>query len=117
MNSKLINCSLVKRQKIKTMKKYLLKFTVVLFLVMTAPFVSSAQFVVKMRPPAPVITVHPVAPGPRHVWVNGEYVWRGGQYVYTEGYWALPPARRNHWVEGRWKYRRGGWFWIPGHWR
>ena len=54
---------------------------------------AEAQFVVRIRPVAPVIRVRPVCPSPRHAWVNGEYVWRGDQYVYTEGYWAMPPGR------------------------
>ena len=99
------------------MKKYLSKFTAILILTITVSFASSAQFIIKVRPAAPVIKVRPVAPGPRHIWVTGEYVWRGGQYIYTDGYWAEPPMRRTHWVEGRWKHRRAGWVWIPGHWK
>ena len=79
-------------------------------------FAAEAQFVIKVRPAAPVIRVRPVAPGPRHVWVAGDYVWREGD-TYVDGYWVVPPAHRSHWVEGRWKHRRGGWVWIPGHWK
>jgi hypothetical protein len=99
------------------MKKYFLKFTTFLLLGMAVSFASPAQFVIKVRPAAPIVRVRPVCPGPRHIWVSGEYVWRGGRYDYIDGYWAIPPAHRNHWVEGRWKHRRTGWVWIPGHWR
>lgn len=99
------------------MKKYLSKFIAVLVLGLAVSFASSAQFVIKVRPVAPVIRVRPIAPGPRHIWVTGEYVWRGGHYVYTDGYWAEPPLRRTRWIEGKWKHRRAGWVWVPGHWR
>ncbi len=99
------------------MKKFLSKFTAVMILGLAVSFTSSAQFVIKVRPGAPVERVRPASPGPRHVWVTGEYVWRGGQYIYNDGYWATPPSRRTHWVEGKWKHKRGGWVWIPGHWK
>lgn len=99
------------------MKKYISKFTAVFLFGMAIAFATSAQFIVKVRPAAPVMKVRPVAPGPRHVWVSGEYVWRSGRYEYVEGYWVEPPLRRTHWVEGRWRHRRGGWVWVPGHWK
>ena len=118
VNFKLTNYySVEQKQKLRTMKKYLSKFTAVLLLSMAVSFASNAQFVIKVRPGAPVVRVRPIAPGPRHVWVSGEYVWRSGQYYYNDGYWATPPSRHTHWVEGRWKHRRGGWVWIPGHWK
>ena len=99
------------------MKKYLSKITALLIFSIAVTFAASAQFVIKVRPAAPVMRTRPISPGPRHIWVNGEYVWRGGQYVYTDGYWSVPPPRHSRWIEGRWKHRRGGWVWIPGHWR
>ena len=104
-------------QKLRTMKKYLSKFTAILFLSIAVSFASSAQFVIKVRPGAPIVRVRPVCPSPRHVWVSGEYAWRGRQYVYNDGYWATPPSRHTRWIEGKWRHRRGGWVWIPGHWR
>ena len=79
--------------------------------------VADAQFGIRIRPAAPVITIRPACPSPRHVWVNGEYVWRGGNYVYTDGYWAEPRGGYRGWVEGHWKNTRRGWVWVPGHWR
>jgi WXXGXW repeat (2 copies) len=78
-----------------------------------------AQFVVKVRPVAPVVVrTRPPAPGPRHIWVDGEWVWRNNQYVYTEGRWMRPVYPGARWIPGHWKFhrRRGGWFWVPGHW-
>ncbi len=99
------------------MKKYIVKFSSVFSLILLLAFSANAQIVIKVRPNPPVMKVRPIAPGPRHVWVAGDYVWRSDRYVYVDGYWTVPPPRRSHWVEGRWKHRRGGWVWIPGHWR
>jgi hypothetical protein len=79
-------------------------------------FAAEAQYVVKIRPAAPVVRVRPVSPSPRHVWVGGNYNWRGGQYAYTDGYWAVPPSPGRVWVDGHWKQKRRGWIWVPGHW-
>lgn len=78
---------------------------------------ADAQFVVKIRPEIPVIAVRPMAPSPRHVWVDGEWAWRNGRYEYVNGYWVEPPIRGNRWIPGHWKNTRRGWNWIPGHWR
>jgi hypothetical protein len=76
----------------------------------------AAQFVVKIRPTAPVI-VRTVAPSPRHIWVDGEWAWRGNNYQYVNGYWVAPPRVRGVWVPGHWKNTRRGWVWKTGHWR
>ena len=99
------------------MKKYIAKIIMLLVVAVSFSAAADAQFVVKFRPLAPVIRVRPLAPSPRHVWVNGEYVWRSGEYIYTEGYWAEPPHPGYRWIEGHWKETRRGWRWIPGHWR
>lgn len=80
-------------------------------------FAANAQFVVRVRPAAPVVRVRSACPSPKHVWVGGNYNWSGGQYVYTDGYWAVPPAGGRVWVDGHWKQKRRGWVWVPGHWR
>lgn len=99
------------------MKKLLSKFSAILVLMIALSFTSEAQVIIKVRPAAPAMRARPAIPGPKYVWVNGDYTYRGNQYVYNDGYWAVPPASRTHWVDGRWKHRRGGWVWIPGHWR
>jgi hypothetical protein len=98
------------------MKNNISKFILILVASVSFSAAADAQFVVKIRPMAPVIRVRPFAPSPRHVWVAGEYAWRGGQYVYTDGYWAVPPAPGRVWIEGHWKMTRRGWVWKPGHW-
>ena len=97
------------------MKKYLLKIIILFAIALSFNAAADAQFVVKIRPGAPVIRVRPAVPSPRHVWVAGEYVYRGGNYVYSEGYWAEPPHPGYIWVEGHWKDTRRGWKWVPGH--
>jgi hypothetical protein len=102
------------------MKKIIIKRFLIFLTSSLIHFSTQAQFVVKIRPEAPVIIrERPLAPSPRHVWIDGDYVWRDNQYVYTEGKWALPEYEGARWVPGHWKFhpRRGGWYWIPGHWR
>lgn len=98
------------------MKKHTLKFVVLFAIISSLAFDASAQFVVKIRPTAPVI-VRPVAPTPRHVWIDGDWVWRGNNYQYVNGYWASPVAVGAAWVPGHWKSTRRGWIWKKGHWR
>jgi hypothetical protein len=98
------------------MKKIISKI-IMLAILSLSMAAAEAQFVVRVRPVAPVVRIRPACPSPRHVWVAGEYVWRGGQYVYTDGYWAEPPFPGRRWVEGHWKNTRRGWVWVPGHWK
>ena len=97
------------------MKNYVSKMLLLFIMAVAISSAADAQFVVKIRPAAPVI-IRPAAPSPRHVWVAGDYVWRGNQYVWTDGYWAIPAAG-HRWAEGHWKNTRRGWVWVPGHWR
>lgn len=87
-------------------------------LVMGFALSSQAQRVyVSVRPAAPVVVARPVAPSPRHVWIEGEYEWRSGAYVYRPGYWSVPPARYHEYRRGYWRHERGGYYWVPGRWR
>lgn len=97
------------------MKKYIRQFSVMGIIILGFSFASSAQVIVKVRPAAPVVKLHPVRPSPHHVWIDGGWVVRDGRYVWVDGYWARPP-RGHIWVVGHWTRRRGGWIWIPGHW-
>ena len=97
------------------MKKYVVKVCLIVVLGISTGYAANAQFV--RERPVFVFGVRPVAPGPRHVWVEGEWQWRGGRYVPIEGYWGIPPAYSHRWIPGHWNRRRAGWFWIPGHWR
>lgn len=79
---------------------------------------AAAQITVRVRPARPrVVAVRPVAPSPRHVWIEEEWVPAGATYQWRGGYWAEPPRARAVWVPGHWASRRRGWVWVPGHWR
>jgi hypothetical protein len=97
------------------MKKATNKIIMLFALLMAFAFAASAQVVV-VRPGAPVVKVHPLAPSPKHIWIDGEWAWRGGRYVWVDGYWVTPRVGMV-WVGGNWRHRRGGWVWTPGHWR
>ena len=99
------------------MKKHIRKSLMMLAVVLSFSFAATAQIVIKLRPPAPVVKIRPAIPAPGHVWVNGGYTWRSGKYIYSDGYWVKPPKGRHHWTDGKWKRKRGGWVWIPGRWR
>ena len=98
------------------MKKSVLKLLILVAVVSTFSATAGAQVFIKIRPMAPVI-VRPLAPSPRHIWVEGDWVWRGGGYQYKNGYWAVPARRGAIWVPGHWKQKRRGWVWKPGRWR
>ncbi|MGN6568725.1 MAG: hypothetical protein ACTHJ0_12265 [Flavipsychrobacter sp.] len=77
---------------------------------------SNAQLIVNIRPARPVY-VRPVAPSPRHVWVDEEWRERNGHYEFAGGHWVAAPRPGAMWVPGHWVRRPRGWFWRPGHWR
>lgn len=98
------------------MKKTILKSILMLGLLVGFGEASQAQRVfVKIQPVAPVVA-RPVAPSPRHVWVDGEWVWTNHNYVWRAGYWAVPTRRHHAWVGGHWRRAYGGYNWVPGHW-
>src|SRR5438128_2631936 len=76
-----------------------------------------ARVYVRVGPPAPVVEVRTVAPGPGYIWVPGFHRWDGAAYVWTPGAWQHPPRARAVWVPGHWKHERRGWFFVDGHWR
>jgi hypothetical protein len=96
------------------MKKWMLALAATALLGASSAF---AQVVVRVAPPAPIVEVRPVAPSPRHVWIDGYHRWDGRRYVWTPGRWAMPPRRGGVWVPGHWDRRPGGYIWIGGRWR
>ena len=77
---------------------------------------ASAQVEVRIRPAVPVIRARPIAPSPRHIWIDGGWVYRGNGYVWSDGYWVVPRPGM-FWVPGRWRRSHRGYIWIPGQWR
>ena len=80
---------------------------------------SEAQIIVRVRPVAPrrTVVVRPVAPSPRHVWVEDDWRVNNGAYVYNGGRYIEAPYERARWIPGHWKNTpRRGWVWKEGHW-
>jgi hypothetical protein len=75
-----------------------------------------AAVTVQPDPPADVVEVHPVIPGPGYIWVGGYYNWVGGRYVWRRGYWGRPPYGYHHWVRDRWNRGPHGYVFVRGHW-
>ena len=66
--------------------------------------------------PLPPAYTRPLTPGPRYVWVEGEWIRSRHGYVYRKGYWTVPRVRYHQYNPGHWERRRHGWFWVSGHW-
>ncbi|MFT3933537.1 MAG: hypothetical protein QM726_07985 [Chitinophagaceae bacterium] len=85
-------------------------------LLVLVSFEASSQIEVRIRPNVPVARPRPIAPSPRHVWVDGGWAYRGNAYVWTDGYWVVPRPGMV-WVPGRWRRSHRGYIWVPGQWR
>ncbi len=83
----------------------------------TACAARAGRLYVRVGPPAPVVAVRPVSPGPRYAWTAGYYRWSGRTYVWVPGRWVLAPRPRAVWVPGRWRHDRHGWYFVEGRWR
>ena len=87
------------------------------FIAVPASASARTRVYVRVGPPASIVEVRGVAPGPRHVWIPGYHTWNGAAYVWTAGRWAVPPRARAVWVAGHWVRERRGWYFVEGHWR
>jgi hypothetical protein len=65
--------------------------------------------------PVEPVYVHPGAPGPGYIWIDGEWGWSGGRYVYRNGYWAHPRPGYS-WHRGYWDHGARGYRWHRGGW-
>ena len=98
------------------MKSKMVKLAFLVMLIIGAGSIkASAQIYVSVRPAWHPIA-RPVAPSPRHVWIDEDWVWRGGAYVAVGGHWALPPNPGWIWYGGHWGHGPRGDRWYPGHW-
>ena len=75
-----------------------------------------APVVVQSAPPAPIVEVVPVAPGPAYAWVPGYWSWNG-RWVWVRGNWGFRPRPHAVWVSGRWVPHGHGYVWVGGRWR
>ena len=66
-----------------------------------SPFVY-AQVSIGIRigppPPARIVHVRPVSPGPGFFWIDGYWYPVGGHYRWHEGYWTRPPYEGARWI-------------------
>ncbi len=76
----------------------------------------SREVVVQSEPPAPLVEVVPVAPGPAFIWIGGFWEWHE-RWVWTPGRWVERPNPNANWVEPRWERREHDWRFHGGHWR
>jgi hypothetical protein len=76
---------------------------------------ASAQVYVSVHPAWHAV-VRPVAPSPRHVWVDEDWEARNGAYVAVGGHWAEPPHPGWRWHPGHWHREHRGEYWVAGHW-
>ncbi len=97
------------------MKSKVVKLALLAVLMIGAGSMSaSAQIYVSVHPVwRPV--ARPVAPSPRHIWIDEDWEWRGGRYVAVGGHWAEPRPGM-YWVPGRWGHDRRGDRWYAGRW-
>lgn len=99
------------------MKKQILKYLLIFFLIAGASAKVNAQvrIYVKARPSYTVVE-RPPMPHPHYVWIADEWTVSNGVYVHVPGYWAAP-RRGFVWIPGHWATTRMGDYWIHGHWR
>ncbi|HTO86490.1 MAG TPA: YXWGXW repeat-containing protein [Thermoanaerobaculia bacterium] len=71
---------------------------------------------VAVAPPAPLVEVRAVSPGPGYVWIEGSWVWRANAYQWRAGRWERRPHAEAVWVAGSWRHAHQGWYWVDGHW-
>lgn len=86
-----------------------------ILIVVITIFSSCAPRVVVAKPPVAVVT-RPAPPGPRYVWVDGNYIRSGRTYVYRPGYYAIPPRGKVVYKPGYWVRRGNGYYWRNGRW-
>ncbi len=71
---------------------------------------------VPVGPPAELVEVEGVAPGPAFIWIEGYWAWHS-RWVWQPGHWERRPHAGAVWERGRWDHDARGWRWHRGHWR
>lgn len=72
---------------------------------------------VNTGPPAALVEVPGVGPGPEYVWISGFHRWDGGHHVWVAGRWEKRPHVNAVWNPGVWRHHRNGWYWTDGRWK
>jgi len=80
-------------------KKFILSF----FLLGATLAFGQVSIGIRIGPPPPprVIRVHPVAPGPEFIWIDGYWYASGRRWKWHDGYWTRPPFPGAHWIAPR----------------
>ena len=55
-------------------------------------------------------------PGPRFVWIRGDWRHSGHEWGWSDGRWSIPPGPRARWIPARYEAVPGGTRYTPGHW-
>lgn len=74
------------------------------------------EIVVTEAPPAAIVEVQTVAPGPGYLWIPGAWVWHG-RWVWEGGRWGHRPRPGAVWVGPHYAYRGGVHVYVRGGWR
>ncbi|MGA9038913.1 MAG: hypothetical protein WB421_00115 [Terriglobales bacterium] len=77
----------------------------------------SAEVVVKIGPPRPIVERPIPRPGPNYVWIGGYHNYVNGAYAWVPGRWEVAPHPGARWVAHRWVRRHGSYVLVEGHWR
>jgi hypothetical protein len=91
-----------------------------LAVVLTAGCVATSRrgvIYVRAAPPAAVVEVQGIAPGPEFIWISGYHRWDGTQHAWVAGRWEKRPHAKAVWESGAWRHHRNGWYWTDGRWR
>jgi hypothetical protein len=72
--------------------------------------------VVPEAPPPRRVEVLVERPGPRFVWIRGDWRHSGHEWDWSDGRWSVPPGPRTRWVAARYEAVPGGTRYTPGHW-
>ncbi len=97
--------------------KLIVKYVAFISLAISS-WITLAQTIVRIAPPAPVhIGVVGRAPQRGYVWIEGYQRWDGKRYVWVAGRWGRPPRVGAVWVAPVWVHRGNGWVFRTGYWR
>jgi hypothetical protein len=72
--------------------------------------------VVQEAPPPPRFEAAIARPGPRFVWIKGDWRHSGHEWGWSGGRWSVPPGPHARWVPASYEAVSGGTRYTPGHW-
>jgi hypothetical protein len=72
--------------------------------------------VVQEAPPPRRSEVAIERPGPRFVWIKGDWRLTGHEWNWTDGCWLVPPRPKIRWLAARYEKVPAGTRYTPGHW-